>query len=223
MSCLVQPAHVQKVSLAPGPRNAPPCADATMTPRPHRPAIVFLTGLSGAGKSTLATTLEANLRAEGVLATVIDGDKLRVGLCKDLGFSEQDRHENIRRATELALHLADIGAVVIVALIAPFRADRALAARRAGERRIAFAEVFIDAPLPVCERRDPKNLYKRARAGEIKSFTGLDSPYEPPTSAALELHTDRETIAQSAEKLTRFTLALAQVSPRASGATSANA
>jgi bifunctional enzyme CysN/CysC len=174
----------------------------------HRSAILFFTGLSGSGKSTLAEGLEARLRAGGLLATVVDGDKLRAGLCRDLGYSEADRHENIRRATELAIHLAEVGAVVVVALIAPFRADRHSAAERARSRGIAFAEVFINSPLAVCERRDPKKLYQRARAGEIPSFTGIDSPYEAPAQPALELHTDTESVEQSLAKLTAFALDL---------------
>jgi len=175
---------------------------------PHRPAILFFTGLSGSGKSTLAEGLESRLRAAGQLATVVDGDKLRTGLCRDLGYSEADRHENVRRATELAIHLADIGAVVIVALIAPFHADRIHAAERARSRGIPFAEVFINSPLAVCEGRDPKNLYKRARAGEIPSFTGIDSPYEAPAQPDLELRTDTESVDQSLAKLTAFALDL---------------
>jgi adenylyl-sulfate kinase len=175
---------------------------------PHRPAIIFFTGFSGAGKSTLASGLERELSTRRVLTSVVDGDKLRTGLCRDLGYSEKDRHENIRRATELAVSLAEVGAVVIVALIAPFRADRALAATRAKAEGIAFAEVFINAPFAVCERRDPKSLYKRARAGEIKSFTGLDSPYEAPLAPDLEIRTDLESVDDSSAKLTAFALNL---------------
>lgn len=175
----------------------------------HTPAVLFLTGLSGAGKSTLAEGLEDRLRRAGVLATVVDGDKLRSGLCRDLTFSPEDRHENLRRATELALHLADVGAVVIVALISPFQSDRQAAAARAATQGIPFAEVFINAPLAVCERRDPKHLYRRARAGEITSFTGIDSPYEAPTAPALELRTDLESVGESLDKLTQFALTLA--------------
>lgn len=152
--------------------------------------------------------MEQRLRECGLLATVVDGDKLRTGLCSDLGFSPADRHENVRRATELALHLAEVGAVVIVALISPFHADRARAAERAKANGIPFAEVFVNAPLAVCERRDPKHLYQRARAGEIRSFTGIDSPYEAPAQPDLELHTDAESVAQSLEKLTAFALRL---------------
>src|SRR2546423_308684 len=117
----------------------------------HRSAIIFLTGLSGSGKSTLASGVEKDLKANGILSAVIDGDKLRTGLCRDLSYSEQDRHENIRRASEVAICLANIGAVVVVALIAPFRVDRANAAERAKASGIPFVEVFINAPLSVCE------------------------------------------------------------------------
>ncbi len=172
--------------------------------------VIFLTGLSGAGKSTLALGLQRRLREQQVLTSVVDGDDLRTGLCSDLGFSAEDRRENIRRAGELALYLADAGAVVIVALISPFSADRANAAERARKKGVPFAEVFVNSPLAVCERRDPKNLYKRARAGEISSFTGIDSPYEPPRSPALELHTDAETVAQSLDRLAAFALEFIQ-------------
>lgn len=182
-----------------------------MTAVKHRSAVLFLTGLSGSGKSTLASALEQRLQARGVRTTVIDGDVLRTGLCSDLGYSSEDRRENIRRAGELAFHLADVGVVVIMALIAPFAADRARVATRAREKAVPFGEVFINAPLAVCERRDPKQLYKRARAGEIKSFTGIDSPYEAPTAPALNLHTDRESVAESLERLTALALALAEV------------
>jgi len=182
-----------------------------------RPAVIFLTGLSGAGKSTLALGLVDRLRRREVLAGVIDGDVLRAGLCRDLGFSSADRHENVRRASELALHLADIGAVAVVALISPFRADREKVAARAGARGIPYAEIYINAPLAVCERRDPKNLYRRARAGEIRSFTGIDSPYEAPLAPALELHTDVETIEESVERLAAHVLGLIAADAPAGG------
>ena len=128
---------------------------------------------------------------------------LRAGLSKNLGFSPEDRRENLRRATELAMHLADAGVVVIAALISPFRADRAAVAEKARERGIPFAEVFVNAPLAECERRDPKGLYQKARAGEIPQFTGIDSPYEAPLAPDLELRTDRESVEQSVEKTRR--------------------
>ncbi len=184
---------------------------ASSIPRiPHRPAIIFLTGLSGAGKSTMANGLAGDLKSRGLLTTVVDGDVLRTGLSSNLGFSEEDRRENIRRASELALHLADLGAVVIVALISPFRADRAAAADRAKAKGIPFAEVFVNAPLAVCEKRDPKHLYKRARAGQIPSFTGIDSPYEAPTQPTLELRTDLESIETSLSRLISLVFALTE-------------
>jgi bifunctional enzyme CysN/CysC len=176
----------------------------------HRGAVVWLTGLSGAGKSTLALGLEAALLEHRVLASIVDGDVLRTGLSQDLGFSKSDRQENIRRAAELAFHLAEAGGVAIVALISPHRADRERVASRAAARGVPFAEVFINAPLAICERRDPKGLYKKARAGQIASFTGIDSPYEAPLAPALELHTGREPVPQSLARLTRLALELAR-------------
>lgn len=175
----------------------------------HRGAVVWLTGLSGAGKSTLANALEQRLLSLGVLAAVIDGDVLRTGLNRDLGFSADDRRENIRRAGEVALHLARAGVVVAAALISPFREDRLAIARRMHETGVPFGEVLINAPLAACELRDPKGLYRRARAGEIKQFTGIDSPYEPPLAPDLELRTDLESVEQSLEKLSRLALVLA--------------
>jgi bifunctional enzyme CysN/CysC len=176
----------------------------------HRGCIIWMTGLSGSGKSTLAQSLEQRLLSSGILSAVLDGDVLRTGLSRNLGFTADDRSENLRRATELAIHLADAGVVVVAALISPFRADRAMAAERAKERGVPFAEVFVNAPLSECERRDPKNLYKRARAGEIPQFTGIDSPYEPPLSPDLELRTDRENVAGSVERLAQMTIGLAR-------------
>jgi adenylyl-sulfate kinase len=174
----------------------------------HGGAVIWLTGLSGAGKSTLASALEQRLLREHLLTAVIDGDILRAGLSRDLGFSAADRSENLRRAAELARQLAETGVVTIVALISPFRADRAAAAERLAG--LPFAEVFVNAPLTVCERRDPKHLYQRARAGEIASFTGIDSPYEAPIAPALELHTDVESIDACVEKLRNLAVNLAR-------------
>jgi adenylyl-sulfate kinase len=182
----------------------------------HRGAVLWMTGLSGSGKTTLATALEARLLRSGVLAAILDGDMLRTGLSKNLGFTPEDRRENLRRATELALHLADAGVVVIAALISPFRADRAMVAEKARERGIPFAEVFVNAPLAECERRDPKQLYQKARAGEIPLFTGIDSPYEPPLAPDVEVHTDRESVEQSLQKIADLAISLARP-PEASG------
>ena len=165
-----------------------------------------MTGLSGSGKSTLAQALEQRLLNSGILSAILDGDVLRAGLSRNLGFTPDDRSENIRRATELAIHLAEAGVVVVAALISPFRADRAMAAERAKERGVPFAE---------CERRDPKDLYKKARAGLLQQFTGIDSPYEAPLSPDLEIRTERETVNQSIERLAQLTLGLARPAEQA--------
>lgn len=176
----------------------------------HRGCIVWMTGLSGAGKSTLAKGLEARLLGSGVLAMVLDGDILRTGLSKNLGFTPDDRSENIRRAAELAIHLAEAGVVVVAALISPYRADRAMAAERAKESGIPFAEVFVNAPLAVCEGRDPKQLYKKARAGQIPNFTGVDAPYEAPLAPDIEVRTDREPAEEAIERLSRLAIHLSR-------------
>jgi len=149
--------------------------------------IVWLTGLSGSGKSTIAHALEQRLVSSGQAAYVLDGDNIRHGLNADLGFSPEDRAENIRRVGEVALLLADAGLIVIAAFISPYRADRDAIRSKAGTGR--FYEVHADAPLDVCEERDPKGLYRRARAGKIADFTGIDAPYEPPEHSELVLDT----------------------------------
>jgi len=153
----------------------------------QRPRCVWFTGLSGSGKSTIASLLEKHLHAQGVYTYLLDGDNVRHGLNRDLGFTEADRVENIRRVAEVARLMLDAGLVVLVAFISPFRADRAMARSlfAPGE----FLEVFVDAPLADCEARDPKGLYAKARRGELKNFTGIDSPYEPPVAADVHLHT----------------------------------
>jgi adenylyl-sulfate kinase len=168
----------------------------------QRGCVVWLTGLSGSGKSTVARAVEARLLDAERLAYVLDGDNLRHGLNADLGFSPADRGENVRRAAEVAALLADAGVIVITALISPYRADRAGARRAAGAR--AFLEVFVDAPLAVCEERDPKGLYARARRGEIADFTGVSAPYEPPESPDLVLASGREETAACAEAVVRL-------------------
>jgi bifunctional enzyme CysN/CysC len=144
----------------------------------QKPAIIWFTGLSAAGKSTIANLVEQKLQAQGKHTYVLDGDNVRHGLNKDLGFTETDRVENIRRVAEVAKLMVDAGLIVLVSFISPFRADRRMA--RALVEQGEFCEVFVDAPLSVAEQRDPKGLYKKARRGELKNFTGIDSPYEPP-------------------------------------------
>lgn len=165
----------------------------------HRSGVVYLTGLSGAGKSTLAALVEARLHEQGVCTYVLDGDDLRTGLCSDLGFSDADRVENVRRVTEIARLMVDAGIVVIAALISPFRAEREAARARFAPGE--FIEVFVDAPLAVCEARDPKGLYRRARRGEIRNFTGIDSAYEPPLAADVRIDSARLSPNQAAEAL----------------------
>ncbi len=170
----------------------------------HRGAVVWFTGLSGAGKSTLARALESSLFGWGMLVSVLDGDNLRGGLNSDLGFAPKDRVENIRRAAEVARLLAEAGGVVIVALISPYRADRAVARRIALEGGCEFVEVFIHAPLAACEQRDPKQLYKRARAGLIREFTGIDAPYEEPLDAEIVVPTHELTVEEATMRLVDF-------------------
>jgi len=163
------------------------------------PAIVWFTGLSGSGKSTVANLIEKKLAAEGKHAYILDGDNVRHGLNKDLGFTEEARVENIRRVAEVARLMADAGLVVLVSFISPFRNERRLAREIAGD--VQFTEVYVDTPLEVCEARDPKGLYARARRGEIKNFTGIDSPFEPPEHAEIVLHGAVDSPEKMAEQL----------------------
>lgn len=174
---------------------------------PHSPApggVIWLTGLSGAGKSTLAAHLHAALLARGRTASIIDGDELRRGLSRDLGFGSADRAENVRRAAEVAGMFAAAGVVAVVALISPLRADRRLAREILTRRQVPCAEVFVHAPLAVCEQRDPKGLYRRARTGSIPEFTGISAPYEPPENPELELRTDLAGEQECARRLVEF-------------------
>lgn len=161
--------------------------------------MLWFTGLSGAGKSTLAQALAAALASRKQQAYVLDGDDLRKGLCKDLGFSEDARRENIRRAAEVARMFADAGLICLVALISPLRSARAEAKRCIGQHR--FFEIYVAADLATCEKRDVKGLYRRARAGQVRQFTGLASPYEPPRRPALLLDTARLSVRECSEKL----------------------
>ena len=155
-------------------------------------ATVWLTGLPGAGKSTVAQAMFQRLRARGLRCSVLDGDVVRRGLSADLGFSPADRHENIRRVAEVAKLLNDAGVCVIVALITPLASDRALARDIVGSAH--FVEVFIDAPPAVCESRDPKGLYRRARSGELPGFTGVSAPYEAPVLPDVHLRTGEQSL-----------------------------
>jgi len=163
----------------------------------HRGAVVWLTGLSGAGKSTIAQSIERDLFHHGMNTYVLDGDNIRHGLNSNLGFSPDDRVENIRRVSEVAKLMADAGTVVITAFISPYRMDRSRAREIALEGNAEFIEVFVDAPLEVCEARDPKNLYKKARAGQIREFTGIDAPYEAPEDPEIVVHTDQQSVDES--------------------------
>ena len=151
----------------------------------QKPAVLWFTGLSGAGKSTIAGALETRLAQLGFHTYLLDGDNVRHGLCSDLGFSEQDRRENIRRIGELAKLMADAGLIVLTAFISPHRAERQMVRDLLPEGE--FIEVFVNTSLDVCESRDPKGLYKKARAGEIANFTGIDSTYEAPESPEIDL------------------------------------
>src|SRR5215470_447155 len=168
----------------------------------HRGCTIWMTGLSGSGKSTLAVALEKKLWERGVRAYVLDGDNVRHGLNKDLGFSPQDRNENIRRIGEVAKLFTDAGVVNVTAFISPYRADRDQVRALMGEGD--FVEVFVDCPVEVCERRDPKGLYQKARAGALPEFTGISAPYEPPLNPELSVHTDRESEAESLDHLLQY-------------------
>jgi adenylyl-sulfate kinase len=168
----------------------------------HRGLVIWLTGLSGSGKTTIATELERQLFAAGKHTYLLDGDILRHGLCSDLNFSAESRRENIRRAGEVAALFADAGVIVIAAFISPFRADRQRVRQCLPSGR--FIEVYVNAPLEVCEKRDTKGLYAKARTGQLKEFTGVSAPYEAPEVPEVELHTDRTTPQQSVADIVRY-------------------
>jgi len=173
--------------------------DAHAAIKGQRPAILWFTGLSGAGKSTIANMVEKKLHAMGRHTVMLDGDNIRHGLNRDLGFTQADRVENIRRVAEVAKLMADAGLIVLVSFISPFRAERDLARNLAREGE--FYEIFVDVPLAVAEARDVKGLYKKARAGELKNFTGIDSPYEPPEKAEIRIDAAAMSPADAAEKI----------------------
>ena len=163
----------------------------------HRGATLWFTGLSGSGKSTLANAVNAALFERGLATYVLDGDNIRHGLCKDLGFSDADREENIRRIGEVAKLFLDAGVIVLTAFVSPFRADRDKARELVSAG--ALIEVFCADDLDVCESRDPKGLYAKARAGQIKEFTGISSPYEAPENPELKIDTGKQELGQSVE------------------------
>lgn len=163
--------------------------------------VIWLTGLSGAGKTTLAAAVQQSLAAQGRACAVLDGDDLRSGLNADLGFAPEDRRENVRRTAEIAGLLARQGIWAVCALISPYRSDRASARTIAGG--VPFVEVYLSCPLEACESRDPKGLYRKARQGELPSFTGISAPYEPPESAELDIDTSRCSVTASAKAVLR--------------------
>jgi adenylylsulfate kinase len=165
----------------------------------QRPRLIWFTGLSGSGKSTLATTLEATLVSQGYKTYLLDGDNMRLGLNRDLKFDDAGRKENIRRIGEVSKLFLDAGIIVISAFISPFKADRELVKEIVGSEN--YFEVFVSTPIEVCEQRDVKGLYAKARRGELKSFTGIDSPYEAPENPAIIIPTQEISISEAVEQM----------------------
>ncbi|WP_346839834.1 adenylyl-sulfate kinase [Microbulbifer sp. SAOS-129_SWC] len=167
----------------------------------HKGVTLWFTGLSGSGKSTVAVAVEKALAARGVLSYRLDGDNIRHGINANLGFSAEDRQENIRRVGEISKLFADSGVVVLSSFISPYREDRDVVRRMHDEGDLPYLEVFVDCSLEAAEARDPKGLYKKARAGEIRGFTGIDDPYEAPTAPELHLHTDQMSLEEEVEMI----------------------
>ena len=176
-------------------------ADRRAARNGHRGAVIWLTGLSGAGKSTIARALENELFQRSINTYVLDGDNLRHGLNSNLGFAPEDRAENIRRVSEVAKLMADAGTVVITSFISPYRIDRRRARQVALQAGAEFVEIFVNAPLAICEQRDPKGLYGKARAGKLKGFTGIDAPYEPPEDPEIVVKTDKQSPQESVNQI----------------------
>ena len=168
----------------------------------QRPCVLWMTGLSGAGKSTVADRVEQKLHTRGRRTYLLDGDNVRLGLNRDLGFTERDRVENIRRVAEVAKLMADAGLIVIVSFISPFRSERSMARDLIDDGE--FLEIFVDTPLSVCEARDPKGLYAKVRSGDLVNFTGIDSPYEPPEAPELRIDTTAMTVDLAADAIIRL-------------------
>jgi len=167
-------------------------------------ATIWFTGLSGSGKSTVAVALEQALFQLGKLSYRLDGDNIRLGINKNLGFSEADRTENIRRIGEVAKLFGDVGVISLSSFISPYRADRDEVRQLHEAADLDFVEVFVDCALEVAEERDPKGLYKKARAGEIKNFTGIDDPYEAPNSPEIHLHTDKMSLEEEVQMIINY-------------------
>ena len=167
----------------------------------HRGATLWFTGLSGSGKSTVAVELEGVLNEMGVLSYRLDGDNVRMGINKNLGFSAEDRTENIRRIGEVAKLFVDAGVVALSSFISPYAADRDQVRALHEAAGMDFIEVYVDCSLAAAESRDPKGLYKKARAGEIKNFTGIDDPYEAPVSPEIHLHSDQQTLGEEVDQI----------------------
>ena len=167
----------------------------------HGGATLWFTGLSGSGKSTIAVALEQALYQRGVLVYRLDGDNIRLGINKNLGFSAEDRAENIRRVGEVSKLFVDGGVIVLSSFISPYLVDRQIVRELHEADNMAFIEVFVDCSLEAAEERDPKGLYKKARAGEIKNFTGIDDPYEAPEAPEVHLHTDQQSLEEEVEHL----------------------
>ncbi|GAB6095731.1 adenylyl-sulfate kinase [Desulfatiferula olefinivorans] len=168
----------------------------------HKGAVIWFTGLSASGKSTLSHLVEKELHSMGCSTYVFDGDNVRHGLCGDLGFSEKDREENIRRIGEMVKLFVDAGVIALTAFISPFRKDRQRVRDMVGDDR--FIEVFVDCPLEVCIQRDPKGIYQKALKGEIKDFTGISSPYEPPEKPEIVIRSDKEEFSEFAKQIVDF-------------------
>lgn len=170
--------------------------------------VIWMTGLSGAGKTTIAQSLEISLFNKGFLTQILDGDNIRSGINNNLSFSDEDRFENIRRIAEVSKLLLNSGVISINSFISPTKDIREMAKKIVGEEN--FIEVYVNAPLAVCEQRDTKGLYSKARRGEIKDFTGINSPFEPPLNPNIELQTDKQTIQESVKQLLDYLLPLVE-------------
>lgn len=176
--------------------------DTRAEQKSQAPLVIWFTGLSASGKSTIAGALEQILAQQGYHTYLLDGDNVRHGLCRDLGFSDADRQENIRRVGEVAKLGIDAGLIILAAFISPFRSDRRIVRDLLPEGQ--FVEVFVDAPLEICKDRDPKGLYQKAERGEIKQFTGIDSPYEIPEAAEVHIDASSKSVAESVNQLLEY-------------------